>query len=303
MAKNINIGLISKEWGLEFNSKGFNIQDEGSSVLGDSRHVYASNQKSGINISIYLEPAQKENSSIIDCRNFYWNRAQTFPVAKEEVQMKEKDNMAIIEYITPEHEGVKINHKNINAYMVKDNVWIDIHISKVNFKEKELKNLYSLLDSVKFFKKDMNLSFALFIAATQEYHEKNYPEAIKYYINLIQNELKNDRLTIPKHYLRMAIDNAGMALGMSGNLEQAKKMFELGLTIDPEYPLFYYNLACAHAEMDDLDNTIINLDLCLKYKENLVAGEQLPDPGSDDSFQRYSENERFKEVINKYPSK
>ena len=302
MAKNLRIGLISKDWALEFNSKGFEIVEQGSSILGDSTYIHVAQDKSGINISIFLEPARKKNSNIIDCRDFYWNRAQADPRPKENILMKEMENMAIIEYITPEHGGMKIDHKNINAYMVKDDTWIDVHVSKIHFKEKELKNFYSLLNSVKFVKKDVNLSFALFIAATQEYDEGNYPEAIKYYYNLIQQELKNEKFTIPIHLLRISVDNAGMALGISGNLELAKETFELGLFIDPEYPLFYYNLACTYAEMDDLENTLINLDLCLKNEEHLIPGESLPDPRLDESFQRFMENEQFKTVLNKYSS-
>ena len=300
MAKNLRIGLISKDWALKFNSKGFEIVDQDSSVLGDSTHVHAAQDNSGINISIFLEPARKENSTIFDCRDFFWNQAQADPRPKEDILMKEVENMAIIEYMTPEHGGMKIDHKNINAYMVKDDIWIDVHVSKIHFKDNELKNLYSLLNSVKFVKKDINLSFALFIAATQEYNEGNYPDAIKYYYNLIQEELKNEKFSIPIHLLRISVDNAGMALGVSGNLELAKETFELGLFIDPEYPLFYYNLACTHAEMGDLENTIINLELCLKHEKNLIPGESLPNPRSDESFQRFLENERFQMVLNQY---
>lgn len=304
MTKTISISRFDQEWGLEFNSKGFEIVDQGTSAIGDSTHVHASNKNSGISISIYLEPARKENSSIFDCRDFYWNRMQENPAKKEDVVMKEVKDMAIIEYIVPEYEGKRIDHKNINAFMVKNDVWIDIHVSTAFFKEKEIKELYSLLESVKFVKKDVPKMFKVFLMATRLYMEKNYSEAIKGYLLLINEEMvKSEKLSLPIHYLRTAIDNAGMAYGITGNLEMAKEMFELGLKIDPEYPSFYYNLACAYAEMNDLENSIVNLESCLKYKNNLVSGEVMPDPSSDNSFQRFMKDERFLEIVKKYTNK
>jgi len=90
-----------------------------------------------------------------------------------------------------------------------------------------------------------------------------------------------------------------MAYGLSGQLEIAKKVFEQGLQLFPEYPMFYYNLACAFAEMDELENTLSNLELCLKYKDNVIKGEQIPNPTNDSSFERYLNNERFLDIAKK----
>jgi hypothetical protein len=40
----------------------------------------------------------------------------------------------------------------------------------------------------------------------------------------------------------------GMSYGISGRLQQEKVTFEYGLTQDPEYPMFYYNLACTYGK-------------------------------------------------------
>ena len=66
---------------------------------------------------------------------------------------------------------------------------------------------------------------------------------------------------------------------------------------EPEYPMFYYNLACVYAESDDLDGAIKNLKLAYKYKKNMLPGETFPDPRKDSSFKKYINTEKFEAVL------
>jgi tetratricopeptide (TPR) repeat protein len=47
---------------------------------------------------------------------------------------------------------------------------------------------------------------------------------------------------------RVATDQAGMAYGISGNTLKARNLFESAIARDPDYPMYYYNLACADAQ-------------------------------------------------------
>ena len=99
------------------------------------------------------------------------------------------------------------------------------------------------------------------------------------------------------------VDNLGMSYGISGDNKKAKEIFEYGLSKDDTYPMFYYNLACAYAEMKDLDNAIVNLKRAFEYKENMIPGEQMPNPETDDSFSRYLKSEKFRRVVEELNSK
>lgn len=46
---------------------------------------------------------------------------------------------------------------------------------------------------------------------------------------------------------RVMRDQAGMSYGISGDLAKARSIFEKGTAEDPDYPLYYDNLACADA--------------------------------------------------------
>ena len=69
------------------------------------------------------------------------------------------------------------------------------------------------------------------------------------------------------------IDNLGMAYGISGDLEKAKETFEYGVSKDPAYPLFHYNLACTYAEMDDATQAGSYLRKAFEYKSNLLPAK------------------------------
>ena len=131
---------------------------------------------------------------------------------------------------------------------------------------------------------------------SRHYLNKNYKEAIGHYSKALELEKKQSVLSKTLWYV--LIDNLGMSYGITGDLKKAKETFEYGLSKDNRYPLFYYNLACACAEMNDMEGTIVNLKNAFKYRQNMLPGESMPDPAADDSFQRFMRNDRFLTVLN-----
>jgi hypothetical protein len=96
-----------------------------------------------------------------------------------------------------------------------------------------------------------------------------------------------------KTWRRVVTDEAGMSYGMSGNLAKARLIFERAIVEDPEYPVYYYNLACADAEEMKLADAQRHLQEAFARKANLVSGEAMPDPTKDDSFLPYKSNKEF----------
>jgi predicted Zn-dependent protease len=90
-----------------------------------------------------------------------------------------------------------------------------------------------------------------------------------------------------------------MAYGISGDLKKARALLDDAIRQDPEYPLNYYNLACAFAEEGDKGKVLANLSLAFKRKEHALKGEQMPDPRSDSSFQKYVRDEDFVKLMAK----
>jgi hypothetical protein len=92
---------------------------------------------------------------------------------------------------------------------------------------------------------------------------------------------------------RVTIDQAGMSYGISGNIPKSRALFEAAIAKDPDYPLYYYNLACADAEEKKLSDARVHLQQAFARKQNMIPGETFPDPKKDDSFLPYRNDKDF----------
>jgi hypothetical protein len=102
---------------------------------------------------------------------------------------------------------------------------------------------------------------------------------------------------------RVVTDQAGMSYGMSGDIVKARAIFEKASVEDPDYPMYYYNLACADAEEKNLAGARNNLQKAFDRKANVIPGEKMPDPTTDDSFLPYRENKEFWAFLESLQSK
>jgi len=134
-----------------------------------------------------------------------------------------------------------------------------------------------------------------FREGSKHYLQQDYSTAATLYQKAF--DLEKQKHTLSKDYFRVLVDNLGMSYGISGNLKQAKATFEYGLTQDPEYPMFYYNLACTYGEMKNMQQAIEELRLAYKYKANMIARETLPDPIKDDSFRYFVGDDGFRKAV------
>jgi hypothetical protein len=122
------------------------------------------------------------------------------------------------------------------------------------------------------------------------YEKKNYKEAAPYFeqaIHLLGNDAEEQK------WRRVATDQAGIAYGVSGNLQASRALFEAAIAKDPDYPMYYYNLACADAAEKNLAAAKQHLQQAFERKANVIAGESLPDPKTDDSFTPYKSDTQF----------
>jgi tetratricopeptide (TPR) repeat protein len=92
-------------------------------------------------------------------------------------------------------------------------------------------------------------------------------------------------------------DQAGMSYGIAGDLGNARRIFEEGTAKDPDYPMNYYNLACADAGEKKLAAARIHLQQAFDRKANMNPGESLPDPTQDDSFLPYKKDQEFWSLV------
>ena len=97
----------------------------------------------------------------------------------------------------------------------------------------------------------------------------------------------------PLTWRRVTADQASMAYGMSGDLAHSRAINEAAILKDPDYPLYYYNLACADAEANDATGARKHLEQAYARRANTLTGEHLPDPTKDDSILKLKHDAAF----------
>jgi tetratricopeptide (TPR) repeat protein len=130
---------------------------------------------------------------------------------------------------------------------------------------------------------------------TVYYVRHDFVQAIPNYQRALEMEKKERKLS--KDLWIVLVDNLAMAHGMTGDIPGSLSVLEYGISKEPTYPMFYYNMACGYGENGDEDNAIKYLRLAARYKANMLSGEEFPDPSTDNSFLKIAGSEKFKKAL------
>jgi len=290
----VAISMPGKEWLVLADLKGFTIDINGLQADG---HYYllAHEDDPAFSFSISLTRVSGR-AEIADCRDTLAQRANNMKSIVQDAHLSESAAQPRLDFIIPELKGFKIHQKNVFACMAREDVYVDVHISKTLYVPQDEPRLESLLQSVRFnTPSGLQTRDSDFDDGTRYYMQGDYPKSIEYYERVLQREKSTPKLN--QTTFRVLVDNLGMAYGISGELKRAKETFDYGVSKDPTYPLFYYNLACTFGEMGDLKMTKDYLSRAFQHRENVIAGEKMPDPRQDSSFQRYMKDEDFRKFL------
>ncbi|MBZ5551376.1 MAG: tetratricopeptide repeat protein [Acidobacteriia bacterium] len=309
--KELRFTIPQAPWILLIDGDNVEVKSQQVKPEGSSGYFLLEDNKNQLNISFFIESARKCNDSK-SCRDFVWKSNQPQLENPKNVAQSEIGGISILEYLLPAYKGIPVQQYNMYAEYVVDGFWVDLHLSKVLYKPADRPLFENVVKSVHFEPKPGNPAptaatpdhsstvdsspsidptWAYVTEGNGYYLKRDFVKAIGPYQKALDREKKES--TLEKDWWHVLIDNLGMCYGMTGDMKKAKETFEYGLSKDDRYPLFYYNLACTYAEMDDLDNTISFLKRAFQYKDNVIAGEQMPHPEEDSSFQRFMKNDRF----------
>ena len=306
----MEIGFPGEPWTLVFDAEGFKTNINGLQQDGRA-YLEATNQSTYVTLSVYLQKVHGK-ATAEGCKKNQKNRlAQNVDYKREKIETREAGGMAIVEYTISDFHGVPLQQRNLFACLPKDDVYVDIHVSKTLFKVQEEELLNTVLNSAHFVdkassnlaaeepalpKSAVGASPDYFREGNRYFIQQNHAASIAPYQKALDAE-KQSR-TLAKNDWRILVDNLGMAYGITGELNRAEETFNYGLSQDPTYPIFYYNLACVSAGRNDMDKTMEFLRKASSYKANVIPSESMPDPRKDDSFKSFMANERFREFVN-----
>lgn len=302
----LQVSLPGKPWAVTVDASGFVVEQDQAKSDG-RRYLLANNKSTGMVVSITLERNPK-GADASTCPGYLRQRIKSLQgFTLSDVRYSTAANMATVEYLIPEAKGIPVRQKSLVACTAKDDVYVDIHLSKVLFKPEDAPLFATLLDAVHIVSapavlqstpaSDLDSRQYLEIGS-RFFLQERYREAIEPYSNALELEKRNPKL---EHNLwRVLVDNLGMAYGITGDLKNAEATFQYGLSKDATYPMFFYNVACVYGERNDLENALLYLNKAYTFRGNSIPGEGLPDPRKDDSFKRFLNDPRFQAVADSF---
>jgi len=300
-----DVWLPGKAWALELDGTGFTTK--ANEIQPDGRRYFlAENTKTRVIVSVFLE-ASKAPVQSGECKHSLEEKAKRNSSlasgSLKGVAYRENGEMQILEFTLPEVDGAPTNQKNIFGCLIKDGIFVDIHISKVFFRAADQPLFDALLQSFHFVPREATServstgnNMQLFREGSRYFIAHQYREAIAPYQKAF--EIEKSTPTLSKNLWRVLIDNLSIAYGITGDLTRARETLTYGVSKDSDYPLFYYNLACVAAEKGDLPDTENYLKLAIERRENVIAGETFPDARVDDSFQKLLLQKEFRQFLN-----
>jgi tetratricopeptide (TPR) repeat protein len=297
----LSVSFPGKGWALQIPVSGFKIQAD--EVQADGRkYVLAMNEKSGVTISVFLERGAQE-ATAEECHHSTSSRAQQATSEKfPDMSVHDVGLFSVLEYTLAEVAGAKLNQRNVFACLAKEDIYADVHISKVNFRPAEENLLMAYLEGARVVdlpaggaKPSDRNSMDYFKEGSRFYLKQDFKGAIGPYEKSLELEKIDPKLG--QTFWRALVDNLATSYGITGDLKNSKDLLVYGISKDAAYPLFYYNLACMYAESEDIDNAMANLRKAFQYKKNVIRGETMPDPRTDDSFQRFMHTKQFLDLL------
>jgi tetratricopeptide (TPR) repeat protein len=300
-----DVWLPGKPWGLEMDGTGFTTRANEIQIDG-RRYFLAENTKTRVVVSVYLE-ASKAPAQPGECEHSLEEKlkrnSSLASGSLKGITNRESGEIQILEFTLPELDGVPTNQKNIFGCLIKDDVFVDLHISKVFFKAADQPLFDALLQSIHFAPRQATdtpvpagNSLRLFQEGSRYFIAHQYREAIAPYQKAF--EIEKSTPTLEKNLWRVLIDNLSISYGIAHDLTSARDALTYGVSKDPDYPLFYYNLACVTAEKGDLLDAENYLKLAFERRDNLIPGETFPDARVDDSFQKLLLQKEFRQFLN-----
>lgn len=305
------VSLPDKSWGVQMNLPGFIVKSNGLQQDGRG-YLLAENDKTGVTISATLEKGNSEQSSL-GCKEIMQARVADTPqnrqkdkaagFEKKNIRIWQVEEKAFLEYLIPSIKSpgglqIPINQENRFLCFEHDDVFVDVHVSKVDFHSSDAKLIDAVFETVQIHLGAAQHSLSsldYFKAGSARFIANDFKSAIPPYAQALALEQKERKLD--KKFWYVLVDNLGMAYGITGDLESARKTFEYGMQADPAYPLFYYEMADYYGEKGDVQNAIAYLKKAYERKANGIPGEGIPDPRKDDSFKNLMNNKEFRDTV------
>jgi len=269
---------------------------------GGTRPVFfMTNDETHLAVSYVLFPNTTHTASPKICRDDVLDAAirgaSGVPGMADVKQVKKEDRapvngnaFATGSFLVASFGDLKVMQQNLFGVFASPTACAEVHISKTPYSQEDQAAMTAQLQSFQFDPNYVPVAADYFSVGSILFNVTKSYDSAAYYYRRALDTLPADATTTFK---RVIVDQLAMSYGISGQLKKSRAVNEEAIKSDPDYPLYYYNLACADAEQGKAADAKVHLQLAFDRRANVLEGEKLPDPTKDDSIMKLKKNKGF----------
>jgi len=151
----IRLTLPWAPWVLTVPGEGAKVVERKIKPDGNSGYFLLTNDGTGLNVSFFIEPARKCQSSR-ECRDMVQKAGFPALGKVEKVTPSEIGEVSVVECFVPEARGVPVNQHHLFAEFVVRGYWVDMHVSKVLYTPQDRERIERLVKAISFQAKEIS---------------------------------------------------------------------------------------------------------------------------------------------------
>lgn len=137
------LSIAGENWIIEFPAREFTIN------IADNSKPYYHFTSDKLAVSFNFDRTTKCNDSR-SCRDYLSSRKQAAYPHKKNWRMSQIDEVFVSEEMDGPQEGFDLRQQHMNAHYVKNGIWIDVHLSKVDYRDSDRELFVKFVRSIRF---------------------------------------------------------------------------------------------------------------------------------------------------------
>ena len=245
------------------------------------------------------------------CRDELWRDTMNkSPLKRENLEQSSAGSTARVSYMVPEYNGAPVQQKNVHEYLGSRDLCAEVRVAKILFTPADQKLFDDVLNSARLLpdesatgdtvaKPDNDQLFqgskSPLFDGTMAYLDSDFATAATDLQQALDAE--KQKRTLGRGDFRLLIDNLAISYRFIRNSAKSKEVLDYGISQDPEYPLFHYDMACYYGVQGKMEQALEELRLNYKYKANLGTSDRMSDPLQDSCFGKFLRNKKFVSAV------
>jgi hypothetical protein len=130
--------LGNRPWVLVLPLDGFDLEPAVDRQGGEGLALAGVHEESGLVVSAFLEQTGEKLDGV-GWRDRQRERIAKGPFPATKLRTYELHGLPVLQYDARRLLGRRLDQRNLNAYLARDDVWIDVHLSKVDFEKSDMR--------------------------------------------------------------------------------------------------------------------------------------------------------------------